>query len=638
MKQQEPTSSVRQLMKRALNAMSKADGGTAFNLLNQVLQINPNHVEALFNVGYILQSIGRYEEAQQYYELLLRVDPTYIDTYMMLTKLLEDRHMGEQAIKIAQLATQMAPDNPKTHIELASLLNRFNQSHQAMQYLAQVVPKFPKDAALLHLYCMTLKINERHEEADIAYDKLINDVRTDFAARFIYETYLPRLYRSTGEIDRTRTKFKASLENFIAHKQKIQIDQIKYQPIFQLAFHNRDNKELLQLFTKALRSMAPKLNYIAPHCKLGVARKEGKIRVGFISNNMHNHSVGICYRGVMIALAQNTDFEVTFFNISNVVDSGLQQIVDAGVPVVSLGKSVLICHEAITPYKLDIIIYPDIGMDAMTSYLAMGRMATYQLCFQGHPETTGIDTVDYFIGSRTYEPPHADENYTERLLCTDGIDTVFKVPTAPAQWLTRADFKLPEDKKLYVCPMAIQKFHPDFDDVLANILAADPDAVLVLFNDFQQVTASTLLQERILKKCARDRVIFMQWLPLEFLFSLMKLADAILDTIYFGGGTTVQFAFYFGMPVVTMPGTHARGRFTYSFYSIMGVPNAPIANNLEEYVAMAVKLANDKDYHRKVSEELLARNSVMFAQSDFKSGVAQLLHDIMDQKLDGYQR
>ena len=634
----QPAASTRQLVKRAHNAMQKQDGGAALTLWKDVLALNPYHAEALYNIGYILHCVGRADEARDYYQRSIQADEHYLESYLMLSKLLEEQSLGDQAIQISHLAAQMAPDNSKAHHELAGQLIRFNKAHLAVAYLDQIIAKFPKDANLLQVYCMALKINERYEEADKAYAKLTSEFHMRFSARILYETYLPRLYASNEDIERTRAKFKASLEQFIARKVPINIDEFKFQPVFQLAFHNRDNKELVQLFVKALRIMAPVLNYVAPHCRKPYVKHEGKIRIGFISRHMHNHSVGNCYRNVMITLARHPDFEVTLFNPDNVVDEKTQEIIAANIPIVYLPKTVAGSHAVIAPYEFDIIIYPDIGMDSANYYLAMARMAPYQLCFQGHPETTGIDTIDYVVSSRSYEPPHADENYTERLLCNEGIDTIFKRPNSPDRWLTRAETGLPEGKKLYICPMAIQKFHPDFDDVLADILAADANAVIVLFNDFHQATTSTFLQERILKKCPRERVIFMPWLSTAGLFSVMKLADALLDTIYFGGGTTSQYAFHFGLPIVTWPGHYARGRVVYSYYSVMGVPDAPIAGSAKEYVALAVKLANDKDYAKKVSDEILARNVAMFEAAPHGPQVVQLMHDIIDQNLDKYNR
>ena len=38
-----------------------------------------------------------------------------------------------------------------------------------------------------------------------------------------------------------------------------------------------------------------------------------------------------------------------------------------------------------------------------------------------------------------------------------GIDTLYDRPAPPTRWLTRKELGLPDDKKLYVCPMAILK-------------------------------------------------------------------------------------------------------------------------------------------------------------------------------------
>ena len=639
MKYVEAGPSVRQLMKRAEMAMKKEDGNTAIELYNQVLKLNPDHVEALYNLGFIYQCVSMFPQAQHYYERCIQLDPTHIESYLKFTKLLEDQSKPEEAIQIAHLAAQMAPGNAATHNRLAGLLIRFNQSHLAVQYLDQILKQFPKDVNLWQVYCMALKINERHEEADAAYDKLVKELHVPFAARVLYETYLPRLYRSSEEIDQVRARFKSSLELFIQRKVRMDIDDVKYEPTFQLAFHNRDNRELMLLYTKMLRSMAPLLNYVAPHCKTSPVKREAGIKIGFISRNMHNHSVGACYRDVMIALAQQPEFAVTFFNINNVLDAGIQQIIDADIPIAQLPAGVSDCQLIVANAELDILVYPDIGMDMMSRYLAMARLAPYQLCLQGHPDTTGIDTMDYVVSTRAYEPPHADENHTERLLCYEGVDTIFKRPKEPAYWAQRSDFgMLPPDKKLYVCPMAIQKFHPDFDDVLADILAADPKAVLVLFQDFQQVISSHLLQERILKKCAKERVIFMPWLNADNLYSLMKFADCLLDTIYFGAGTTSQLAFHFGVPIVSMPGRWARGRMVNAYYSVMGITDAPIAKDPKEYAELAVKLANDKDYYQNLHEQILARNHLLFEADPCAPRAIQLMHDIIAQDLDKYSR
>ncbi len=631
--------STRKLIKMARSALEKKRIQEAVNCLREVLALNPSQTEALHLMGWILHSAGKYPEAASFYERAILSDPTHLDSYHMLCAIFQTQNRGDDAIQMAHRATQAVPDKDTAHGTLVTQLMQFNQVHMVPPYLESILPKFPNSRLLLQFYAFSLKVNDRVAEAEIIYQKLLSGGGVPAHFQFLYECYLPRINRSMVEIDAVRAAFQTSLERFLKQKPRISLDILMYQPLFQLAYHNRDNKALTQLYAKTLRAVAPELNYTAAHCHAKLVKPaQQPIRIGFVSRQMHNHSVGSCYRGVMLHLAAQPDFEVTFFNLANIMDSGIQEIIDANIPIISLPKALDATQQAIASYQLDILIYPDIGMDATTHYIAMARLAPYQCCFQGHPETTGIDTIDYVISSRSYEPPHADENYTERLLCTDGIDTIFKRPTPPERWLTREELGLPVDKKLYICPMAIQKFHPDFDGVLASILAQDPNAVIVLFSDFQEQTTSEILKARILTKCDPARVIFMPWVPIDVLFSIMKTSDVLLDTIYFGGGTTIQFAFAFGVPVVTMPGRYARGRVVHSYYSVMGITDAPMAKDIPEYVRLAVKVANDTAYRTALSDAILAKNDTMFMQESYSPHIVQLMKDIVAQNLDAYRR
>ncbi|MFZ4540878.1 MAG: tetratricopeptide repeat protein [Rickettsiales bacterium] len=632
---------VRKMMKIAESALAKNRVQEAVDVLQQVLQMNPNHAEALHKLGFIAHSAGNYMLAADNYQRALQIDPNNIDTYLLFCQLLEAQNNGTEAVRLAHRATQVLPENPDAHAALMGMLIRFNQAHLVPSYLEDILPRFPNAMDLEKFYCLSLKLNNRFAEADAAYRTLTSKFRVPASFRIQYETHLPRINLSSEEIDAGRANFKASLERFIAEKPQVSQEALlSNNPVFSLAFHNRDNKELVKLYAQMLRIVGkPAINFTAAHCKVKPVRQpDEKIRIGFVSRYMHNHSVGNCYRGAMIHLASQPEFSVMLFSIGNIVDEKIQTIHAAAIPIHSLPNNVSAAQTMIANERLDLIIYPDIGMDPMTHLLAMARLAPHQACFQGHPETTGIDTIDYVISSRSYEPPQADENYTERLLCTAGIDTVFTRPQAPKRWLTREEMTLPDDKNIYVCPMAIQKFHPDFDGVLSNILSKDPKAVLLLFNDFSQQAASDILQKRIFAKCDESRIIFFGWQPLEILLSVLKASDAILDTIYFGGGTTAQYAFGFGLPIVTMPGEYARGRVVHSYYSLMGIADAPEAKNLNEYAEMAVKLANDAEYKRGLSEQILKNNHLMWDGAPYGPKLVQLVKDIIDQNLEGYRR
>ena len=48
-------------------------------------------------------------------------------------------------------------------------------------------------------------------------------------------------------------------------------------------------------------------------------------------------------------------------------------------------------------------------------FLAFARLAPVQIVSFGHPETTGINTIDYFLSSTLLEPDNK-KKYSERLI------------------------------------------------------------------------------------------------------------------------------------------------------------------------------------------------------------------------------
>src|SRR5690606_32924302 len=84
-----------------------------------------------------------------------------------------------------------------------------------------------------------------------------------------------------------------------------------------------------------------------------------------------------------------------------------------------------------------------------------------------------------YLSSAPMEPPNGQDHYSERLVLLPGLGTCYPAPCIPAP-KTRAEFGLPEGRTLYFYPHAPFKIHPDNDAVLAAVLAADPDAIIVL--------------------------------------------------------------------------------------------------------------------------------------------------------------
>ena len=108
-----------------------------------------------------------------------------------------------------------------------------------------------------------------------------------------------------------------------------------------------------------------------------------------------------------------------------------------------------------------------------------------------------------------------------------------------------------------------------------------------------------------------DRVIFVPRIPQAEFFRLLMMADVILDPPFFGGGNTSYEAFAMGLPIVTWPGSFMRGRVTEGCYRQMGFTEL-VADSLDSYVEIALRLATDAAWRAQVKTEIAARAGVLY--------------------------
>jgi len=266
----------------------------------------------------------------------------------------------------------------------------------------------------------------------------------------------------------------------------------------------------------------------------------------------------------------------------------------------------------IAEQELDILFYTDIGMDPWSYYLAFARLAPVQCVTWGHPVTSGIPNMDYFISARDLDPSDGDGHYTERLVRLENMTTYYYHPHIPADWYPRSHFGLSEDDHLYACPQSLFKFHPDFDGMLEGILRSDPRGRIVLLDGHKNYW-STLLKNRLRQTLgeASERVVFLQRLNAQEFLSVLALSEAVLDPPHFGGGNTSLETFAAGSPLVTLPGDFLRSRLTYGFYRRMGILDL-VASDADDYVRLAVRLGTDPEWRAEMSSRILAAKGILF--------------------------
>ena len=434
------------------------------------------------------------------------------------------------------------------------------------------------------------------------------------------------IYRSVEHLNEVRTCYLEGLTELEQADLRIKnvLTEVNFTN-FYLAYQGFNERDTQRRLAALLLRAAPDLDYVAPHC-LSAPTPRSRVRVGIASTFWGlRHSVSIAYSGLIRALASHEDLEVTAICFSEEAAAAMQDTVGPRCRTVALAKSDLpAARERLAELALDVLLYADIGMDPFSYYLAFGRYAPLQGFWGGHPLTTGIPNLDVYLSSELLEAPDAQEHYTERLVCLKHFPLGMQPPEIPPP-RTREELGLPLSGNLYVCPLKLQKFHPEFDLALLGILEADPEAEIVLFDDGQYDAWNKLARERLESTLARraERVTFLPWQTDNFL-SILAAADVALDTFHFGAGTTAALALGIGCPMVTLPSRYQRGRVTLAFYLAMGIRDC-IAADRDDYVKIAVRIARDPDYRAALSHNILSRRSAIFEADAAASELGDVL-------------
>jgi CRISPR-associated protein Csy1 len=269
---------------------------------------------------------------------------------------------------------------------------------------------------------------------------------------------------------------------------------------------------------------------------------------------------------------------------------------------------------------LDVLVYPELGMHPDTFALAGLRLAPVQCAGWGHPDTTGLTNIDWFISCEAMEPEGAQAHYTERLTLLPGLGTRYAIPQRDRTG-TREDFGLPADKTIYLVPQSLFKIHPDNDALIADVLARDPDGAALFFASSHelhtQAFAGRLAAELKLRGLdIHERTIFMQSnIPHPTYLKLNELCDVMIDTLHWSGGNTTLDALASGLPVVTTPGALMRGRQSRAMLELVGV-HALVAKDREELVSTAVRLGRDREERREISARIAEGRGALFERDE----------------------
>lgn len=278
--------------------------------------------------------------------------------------------------------------------------------------------------------------------------------------------------------------------------------------------------------------------------------------------------------------------------------------------------------------RLDLLYYSDPLSEAQLP-LAAYRLAPVQATGWQAGGASGLPNLDAFVSCQWMEP----ETLAGTEVRVAGPEQTIRLARIPGQLARRAlngpvpprtDYGLPAGH-LYVCPHWLYKLSADFDAVFEAILTADPQAQLVLLSRPDLDLARNRVLARFEARFPRlmPRIWFLPALSQADYLGLLALADVVLEP-FAGAGLSALTPLGLGVPVVTLPGERLDSRITYAFYRKMACLDC-VAQHAQDYVQIALGLAQRPDFSAEVRRQLLAGADALFADSADGRALAECL-------------
>lgn len=475
---------------------------------------------------------------------------------------------------------------PRVMVVLANLLRVGGHQDLAIRLLDSVLRERPNDIPALLTRAMACLAIVHGDEAEIV------------ARRQAYAFWLRAAARA---VERAAGAERAAAADVVGAAK----------PFF-LAYQGLVNRELQALYGRIVVDLLQATG-------LGVQararpRLGSKIRVAFVSHYFYTHSVLKLFRGWMLHL-DRARFEVQVFHVGSIRDAMTDKLA-ASVDAFHFGpRAIPAWIEAINQAAPHAIVYPEIGMDQTTVALAALRLASVQCVAWGHPETTGLPTIDYFLTCDAMEPEDAETHYTEKLVRLPSLSVHYQRLPCEGGRLKRSDLGLGATDIVYVCCQSLFKYLPRHDALFVEIARRVPTARFLFLGPAKHPL--TLQFGRRIEAAfraggldPRRHVVLAAMVPYPLFPSLLRLGDVYLDSVGWSGFNTTLEAIACDLPVVTWPEGPMRGRHSAAALARMGLEDF-IARDAPAYVNLAAALA-DANARAAASRRFAAARNLLY--------------------------
>jgi predicted O-linked N-acetylglucosamine transferase (SPINDLY family) len=543
-------------------------------------------------LGYCYLALGDLQSAELVLEQEIKAYPDLVDAHNALGVALINQSRREDALAVFLDAARLDPRSAESNNNVGNVLNELGRYEEAAIYLQRAIDAKPELADAHHNLGMVLQCLKRHEEAIASLQKALSIApQMTYTLSYLLwnELSICRWAGLGPRIESLRTQLRdrniaAAPFTFVAVSQSPEEQRLCAELHVRQAFPVRPT---------------PLWN--------GTLYRHGKIRLAYLSGDFHEHATAQL-TAELFDLHDRSKFEI--FGISYGPDDRspmrerLMRSFDRFVDARLLADA----NVARMLSELEVDIAIDLKghtTDARLGILAH-RPAPIQVDYLGFPGTTGADFIDYIVADRFVLPEEHQRFYSEKVVylpdCYQVNDSRRAIPDRTA---TRIEAGLPQNGFVFCCFNNNYKINPQMFDVWMRLLRQIPRSVLWLLED-NGTAKENLRNEAQARGVPSASLVFAPRLPHPDHLARHRLADLFLDTLPYNAHTTASDALWAGLPLLSCAGGTFAGRVAGSLLRGIGLSEL-VTHSLQDYEALALKLAKDSQLRGKLRAKL-ARN------------------------------
>ena len=627
------------LIKKAETALKKGKVAEAGKYYKQVCEQSPADLDAMLKLGEIKNKQGVYNEALVYFQNVIQKNPQNPSAHAGIGKACY--HLGRllESRKYCEHSLRVNPHNPDASYTLANVFREQSAFDAAEKYYALTVQLDPGHATAYYYLGNMHKAQGRVDDAIKDYNAALQLDSSLIEAFWNREKILPVINSTAQQLEGSREKYKHGIQK-LANKLQLGTKTGRKQALrglltstnFFLQYQGKNDLELQCIYGKMLSEiMSANYPQWAKPLDKKVLKAGEKIKVGYVTAFLRAHNGAVWLLG-WLKNRNRDDFEIHCYHTGVAKDEKTTEFINNCDYFNHIPGNIEKLCKKISSDELHILVYPELGMDSQSMMTAGLRLAPVQCVGWGHPITSGLPTMDYWLSSDLMEPENGQQHYTEKLVRLPNLanchskeqhDRIQAEPLVKK----RADFGLPEDAVLYFCSQSLFKYLPQYDYLWPEIAKKVPNAKFIFLgiSSVHVLKAFMARVEHAFKQYqmeVKDYCIMLNRQTSEDYLILNRLVDVFLDNPPWSGNNTSMAAIDAHLPIISYPTEFMRGRHSYAILTMLGV-HETIAESEEEYIELAARAGSDIEWRSSIVKKIIDNHTKIYNDTDCVKGLEE---------------